>query len=51
LTLSLLQGAIVALGDMFLLHAYVASPGAFFLISLWASVVFSMIIYTTVATF
>lgn len=51
LTLSLLQGSIVALGDMFLLHAYVASPGAFFLISLWASVVFSMIIYTTVATF
>ena len=51
LTLALLQAIIVALGDMFLLNAYVANPGAFFLTSLWAAMVFSMIIYTTVATF
>lgn len=50
-TIALLQGAIVALGDMFFLKAYVAHPWVFFLTSLWTAMVFSMIIYTTVATF
>ena len=51
LSIALIQGIIIALGDMFLLNAYVANKGAFIGITLRAAMVFSMIIYTTVATF
>ena len=51
LSIALIQGIIVTLGDMFLLNAYVANKGAFIGITLRAAMVFSMIIYTTVATF
>ena len=51
LTIALLQGIVVSLWDMWLLDAYVANPRAFFFASLRVSLVFSMIVYTTVSTF
>ncbi|MBB1557094.1 MAG: YhgE/Pip domain-containing protein, partial [candidate division SR1 bacterium] len=51
LTIALLQGIVVSLGDMWLLDAYVANPRAFFFASLQVALVFSMIVYTTVSTF
>lgn len=51
LTVALLQASVVSLGDMRLLDAYVANPRAFFFLSLWIAMVFSMIVFTTVATF
>lgn len=51
LTIALLQGIVVSLWDMWLLDAYVANPRAFFFASLRVTLVFSMIVYTTVSTF
>lgn len=51
LTIALVQALIVSLGDLFLLKAYVAHPFPFIGVALLTAFVFSMIIYTTVATF
>lgn len=51
LSIALLQALVVALGDVFLLKAYVADFWAFLGIALWAATVFSLIVYTTVSSF
>lgn len=51
LSIALLQALVVALGDVFLLKAYVADFWAFLGVALWAATVFSLIVYTTVSTF
>lgn len=51
LSIALLQALVVALGDVFLLKAYVADFWAFLRVALWAATVFSLIVYTTVSTF
>ncbi|PZM87500.1 MAG: hypothetical protein DLD55_01095 [candidate division SR1 bacterium] len=51
LSIALLQALVVALGDVFLLKAYVADFWAFLGVALWAATVFSLIVYTTVSSF
>lgn len=51
LSIAILQSLVVALGDVFLLKAYVADFWPFLLTALWVATVFSLIVYTTVATF
>lgn len=51
LSIALFQALVVALGDVFLLKAYVADFWAFLGIALWAATVFSLIVYTTVSSF
>lgn len=49
--MGLLQALIVSLGNMFLLHAYVASPVAFVASSLFLDLIFMAILYSLVALF
>lgn len=50
-TLSMLQGLIVALGDIFLLKIHIQEAGLFVGLTLFYCVVFSMIVYTLVTLF
>ena len=45
-----IQGLIVALGDIFMLKIYVASPGLFVFFCVYSAVVFSIITYTLLST-
>ncbi|WP_336402185.1 YhgE/Pip domain-containing protein [Lacticaseibacillus pabuli] len=49
--IGLLQALIVALGNMFLIHTYVASPVAFVVASLFLDLMFMGILYALVALF
>lgn len=51
LLMGILQAVIVALGNMFLLHTYVASPVAFVLGTVFLDIVFMSILYAFVALF
>lgn len=50
-TLSVLQGLIVALGDLFLLRVHIVEPALFVALTLVYCLVFSMIIFTLVSLF
>lgn len=50
-TIGLFQAAIVAAGDIFLLHVYMVNPGWFLLFALLNSTIFMLIIYTLVSVF
>lgn len=49
--MGLIQALIVALGNMFLLHAYVANPVGFVAASLFLDLIFMAILYSLVALF
>jgi putative membrane protein len=49
--MGLIQALIVALGNMFLLHAYVANPVSFVAASLFLDLIFMAILYSLVALF
>lgn len=51
LTISILQAVIVSVGDMYLLHVYVADKLWFLLFSIYISTVFTIIIYTLCSVF
>ncbi|WP_248560865.1 YhgE/Pip domain-containing protein [Niallia sp. NCCP-28] len=51
MTIGFVQALIVALGDIYLLHAYVASPFYFILFSILISAVFMTIVYSLVSVF
>ncbi|MEG1002659.1 YhgE/Pip domain-containing protein [Clostridium sp.] len=51
LTIGILQGAVVTLGDIFLLKTYVVHPALFVLFGMFTSVMFITIIYSTVSVF
>jgi putative membrane protein len=51
LTISILQAVIVSIGDLFLIHAYVADKLWFVLFSIFISIVFTIIIYTLCSVF
>ena len=51
LTIALIQTAIIALGDIFLLKADIADPAEFILFSLLIGLVFTALIYTLVSVF
>ncbi|UUZ86352.1 hypothetical protein LJK88_24905 [Paenibacillus sp. P26] len=50
-TLSVLQGLIVSLGDIFVLRIHIQEAGLFVGLTLFYCVVFSMIVYTLVTLF
>ena len=49
ISLSIIQGLIAALGDIYILHAYVKYPIYFILFSMIISIVFTTIVYTMVS--
>lgn len=51
LTISILQAVIVSIGDVYLIHAYVADKLWFVLFSIFISIVFTIIIYTLCSVF
>lgn len=51
LTIGILQGAVVTLGDIFILKTYVMHPALFVLLGMFISVIFITIIYSTVSVF
>jgi putative membrane protein len=51
LTISILQAVIVSIGDIYLIHAYVADKLWFVLFSIFISIVFTIIIYTLCSVF
>lgn len=51
LTISILQAVIVSIGDVYLIHAYVADKLWFVLFSIYISTVFTIIIYTLCSVF
>lgn len=51
LTIGILQGAIVTLGDVFILKTYVMHPALFVLFGMFISIIFITIIYSTVSVF
>lgn len=50
-TIGILQGAVVTLGDIFILKTYVIHPVLFVLFGMFASLIFITIIYSTVSVF
>ena len=50
-TIGILQGAVVTLGDIFLLKTYVMHPALFVLFGMFTSLMFITIIYSTVSVF
>lgn len=51
LTIGILQGAVVTLGDIFILKTYVMHPALFVLLGMFISIIFITIIYSTVSVF
>ncbi|MEH7491170.1 YhgE/Pip domain-containing protein [Neobacillus niacini] len=51
LTISILQAVIVSIGDLYIIHAYVADKLWFVLFSIYISIVFTIIIYTLCSVF
>ncbi|PAE33359.1 YhgE/Pip domain-containing protein [Bacillus sp. 7884-1] len=51
LTISILQAVIVSVGDLYIIHAYVADKLWFVLFSIFISIVFTIIIYTLCSVF
>lgn len=51
ITIGILQGAIVTLGDIFILKTYVMNPVYFVLFGMFISMIFITIIYSTVSVF
>jgi putative membrane protein len=51
LTISILQAVIVSIGDLYIIHAYVADKLWFVLFSIYISIVFTVIIYTLCSVF
>ncbi|MCM3691025.1 YhgE/Pip domain-containing protein [Neobacillus niacini] len=51
LTISILQAVIVSIGDLYVIHAYVADKLWFVLLSIFISIVFTIIIYTLCSVF
>lgn len=51
LTIGILQGAVVTLGDIFILKTYVMHPILFVLLGMFVSIIFITIIYSTVSVF
>lgn len=51
LAIAILQAVVVTLGDIFLLKAYVVSPGMFVVFSIYVAIIFSIFIYTNVSVF
>ncbi|TDL75346.1 YhgE/Pip domain-containing protein [Rhodococcus qingshengii] len=51
LTISILQAVIVSIGDLYVIHAYVADKLWFVLFSIFISIVFTIIIYTLCSVF
>lgn len=51
ITVAIMQALIASIGDMLLLHTYVADPIAFVLFSVFISIIFMSIIYSLVALF
>ncbi len=51
ITIGILQGAVVTLGDIFILKTYVMHPTLFVLLGMFISVIFITIIYSTVSVF
>ena len=51
LTIGIFQAAIVSLGDLYLIHSYVADKLWFVLLSIFISIVFMIIIYTLFSVF
>ncbi|WP_045521296.1 YhgE/Pip domain-containing protein [Neobacillus niacini] len=51
LTISILQAVIASVGDLYLIHAYIADKLWFVLFSIYISIVFTIIIYTLCSVF
>ncbi|MEC1524594.1 YhgE/Pip domain-containing protein [Neobacillus niacini] len=51
LTISILQAVIVSIGDLYIIHAYVADKLWFVLFCIYISIVFTIIIYTLCSVF
>jgi putative membrane protein len=51
LTISILQAVIVSIGDLYIIHAYVADKLWFVLFSIYISIIFTIIIYTLCSVF